>query len=228
MVRQIEGLEWQIADNLEELAQLLIQQEIKERSTLHSVVLPGGKSILPLYEALEKDIEALDIVRLFLTDERMVPINHEASNEGQLVKHYPRLASRLNGFHNADLLEILISDKTENRLAILGAGLDGHFASLFPGDPGFAESDVLHRWHKPDDNWDRMSLGFDYIAGSSRVILWVHGAEKGILGRYLARNQTNIPIVRLWLDLIQQQKQLILYCDQAFQSAFEHEYDASL
>ena len=65
-------------------------------------------------------------------------------------------------------------------LAVLGLGTDGHTASLFPGDPEiFNENDdILIKTKNDSEDFDRISLTFNYLMKADEILFIVNGKEK--------------------------------------------------
>ena len=78
-----------------------------------------------------------------------------------------------------DEIEKILKAQKPN-LAILGLGTDGHTASLFPGNPEiFNENDdVLLKTNNEWEDFDRVSLSFNYLMKSDKIIFMVSGFEK--------------------------------------------------
>ena len=123
-----------------------------------SLAVSGGKSPIPLFEALREQDLDWSRVSIVLVDERIVPRDHEASNTALVARHllqgkvaaarfvlfFRELAPRFN----AEVLDALVLDATARidtlpwplDVAVLGMGEDAHTASLFPGAPGYARA----------------------------------------------------------------------------------------
>jgi len=123
-----------------------------------SLAVSGGKSPIPLFEALRDQDLAWSRVSIVLVDERVVPRDHEASNTALVARHllqgkaaaarFVLFFRELAPVFNAEVLDALVSDATERitdlpwplDVAVLGMGEDAHTASLFPGAPGYARA----------------------------------------------------------------------------------------
>ncbi|OGJ54587.1 6-phosphogluconolactonase [Candidatus Peribacteria bacterium RIFCSPHIGHO2_02_FULL_49_16] len=158
--------------------------------------LSGGKTPCPVYTEIgkRKDID-WQKVSIFLCDERYVPRDHTMSNQKLIHKTLLRHDQLLVGssqFPNTSLpLEHCIADyaariKTlwhnhSTDIAILGMGIDGHTASLFPplsdaelGD----EKLVLHTTTHQFAVHDRITLSLNALAASRHCIVLLTGEKK--------------------------------------------------
>lgn len=165
-----------------------------------SLAVSGGKSPIPMFEALRE--QALDWakVTVVLVDERVVPRDHADSNTALVAQHllqgraatarflpfFAELAPRFN----AEVLDALVSD-AEQRIAtlpwpldvaVLGMGEDAHTASLFPGAPGYARAIATDRhlaWVVPDTApHARLSFTLNALLAARELVLGIAGDTK--------------------------------------------------
>jgi 6-phosphogluconolactonase len=161
-----------------------------------SLVVSGGSTPKPLFEALCQLELPWEKVGITLADERWVPADHEASNEGMvrsLLLRNRAAKARFVGLWNgapspeagADAVaEALDGMARPFDVLVLGMGGDGHTASLFPGAAELADGLDLERVspvvavrpsHAPHA---RLSLSLRALLDSRRIVLHVTGEEK--------------------------------------------------
>lgn len=115
------------------------------------LVVSGGSTPRGFFTRLAKASLTWENVTILLADERWVPATHEDSNERMVRKHLLE-----NRAHSAAFLSLVggYPDEPANLstvkqqlatmgtfdVVILGMGLDGHTASLFPDAPELAEA----------------------------------------------------------------------------------------
>ncbi|AHE99140.1 6-phosphogluconolactonase [Thioalkalivibrio paradoxus ARh 1] len=166
------------------------------------MALAGGNTPRRLYRLLAGPPYALSIpwdrVRLFLGDERWVPVDHPDSN-ARMVREAllaglleapaffpmptdaedPEQAARR--YHECLVREVP-SDAGNGvprlDLVLLGMGDDGHTASLFPGTPVLDASEPVAAVFVPRlDSW-RLSLTLPLLNAARHVLFLVTGADK--------------------------------------------------
>jgi 6-phosphogluconolactonase len=188
------------------------------------LAVSGGKSPIPMFEAMSRiDIDWPRVV-VTLVDDRQVSENHEASNarlvRGHLLCHHaaaarlvsmvgPDLPDSRAGWRDRaaqahrELLSLGPADVT-----VLGMGLDGHFASLFAhADELSAALDPMQtqacmamhlRQPPPEAPFDRISQTLAHIVRSRRCVLTIAGSAKwGVLQQAWSHPGAQWPISAL-------------------------------
>ena len=163
--------------------------------------MSGGSTPVPLYEALSKTELAWKKVKVALVDERWVDQQHSASNEALI-----RRSLLINNAKSASFIGMKTTDEkaskgqphTESRyrslpqpysVAIVGMGLDGHTASLFPGAHGIkaalqTESEqitaAINAKQSPvtGTNTERLTMTLSGLLKCERLIILLTGEDK--------------------------------------------------
>lgn len=165
-----------------------------------SLAVSGGKSPIPLFEALREQDLDWSKVTIVLVDERVVPRDHADSNTALVARHLLQgraAAARFLLFFrelaptfNAEVLDALVRDADERiatlpwplDVAVLGMGEDAHTASLFPGAPGYARAiatDQLLAWVVPDTApHARISFTLSALLAARELVLSITGESK--------------------------------------------------
>jgi 6-phosphogluconolactonase len=182
----------------------LVTAAVRERG-LCTVVLAGGGTPRALYELLADESEPYrarlrwDKIHFFWGDERYVPPDHAQSNyrmasEAMLSKvpvplaNVHRIKSELP---NADLAAaeyeqtikeffgLANGQSPKFDLVLLGVGLDGHTASIFPGSDAIKEMSrlVVSPWVEEFKSY-RITLTLPVINNAAAVVILVSGTEK--------------------------------------------------
>lgn len=175
----------------ENLAQALASNIAK--SNFQSLVLPGGSSPKLLIGALAQQKIDWDGVTLTTTDERVVPLEDPASNAGQVIEIF-----RENGVQKNPLwlLEHGIEDKIPvvADVTVIGFGLDGHFASLFPRANWENSEKRIFDAQAPFEPRQRKTLSYQYLLASKKLHVLVPDLEKFHL---LESGADHLPIKKL-------------------------------
>lgn len=166
-----------------------------------TLLVSGGTTPAPLYEALSKSDLNWKKIRVALIDERWVDESNSASNEA-LIKRSLMINNAKNvefiGMKNAANSAAQGQPETEERygklpkpfsLAILGMGNDGHTASLFPAAKGLSEALNLdnsnvtaaisaNQSEVTGPNTERMTMTLPALLKTERLIVLFTGEDK--------------------------------------------------
>jgi 6-phosphogluconolactonase len=165
-----------------------------------SLAVSGGKSPIPMFEALRDEALDWSRVSVVLVDERVVPHDHADSNTALVQRHLLQGAaararflpffSEVSPGLSAVVLDALVRDATQRiaplpwplDVAVLGMGEDAHTASLFPGAAGFARAirstDRL-AWVVPDTApHARLTFTLSALLAAHELVLSIAGDTK--------------------------------------------------
>ncbi|MCK6606371.1 MAG: 6-phosphogluconolactonase [Ignavibacteriaceae bacterium] len=174
-----------------------------------NLALSGGETARNLFSAVARLHTAPDLLtncNIFWADERCVPYNSPRSNFGNFMN---TLGSKLNQDHvkffpvpftanplkAADyynlLLKSMLPHPSEQRsfdLLVLGAGTDGHTASIFPGKESlFSSENAAELVKSPSDGEFRVTITGELINFSALIVFLITGEEKSGIAADLIR-----------------------------------------
>ncbi|MDH1441381.1 6-phosphogluconolactonase [Pseudomonas sp. GD03721] len=178
-----------------------------------TLVVSGGRSPVPFFEALAQQDLPWAQVRVSLADERWVPVNHAASNEALVRRHLlrgPAAEARFLSLYQvagnleqaAELADAAVAELAPIDVLVLGMGDDGHTASLFPNSPNLSQAlqpgcarRVLPML-APNEPAQRLSLTLPVLASARLPLLAIQGQTKlNILNAALQPGEiTELPI----------------------------------
>lgn len=156
--------------------------DISQSGNFHSIILSGGSSPVSLYKKLGNSSLSFSNLQFVLSDDRRVPIDDPLSNEGMLKE----TIGVVEGFNLISLHSNEIEQRLNSipvyELAILGMGLDGHFASIFPEMSNLEKAlTSLDSIEMVDDGFPevpRISMTLNEIDKAKEIILLISGQEK--------------------------------------------------
>lgn len=183
---------------MEEL--LNIQSEIR-------IGLAGGSTPKKLYELLSKKKLPWHKIIWVILDERCVPADDEESNFGMIQKALfasvpkenqvvfdttlppNKAAEQMDG----KLRELEEARKPLFDLLILGAGKDGHIASLFEGDVSLFSSKWAYATKAPKEykTKERLTVSLEALSTSRKALLLLKGSEKKPVVKSLEKGQVS-------------------------------------
>jgi len=159
-----------------------------------TLVVSGGTSPVPLFEALSGQPLDWSRVAVTLADERWVPPDHADSNEALVRAHLlkgPAASAQLvpfwTGAATPEAAVATVSAQLDTlpkpfSAVILGMGEDGHTASLFPGAAelaeGLATTAPVLAVHPPVAPHPRLSLSLHALLQSRDIVLLITGSAK--------------------------------------------------
>ena len=155
-----------------------------------SLVVSGGNSPLPLYKKLSMTNIDWSKVFIYLGDDRLVESNHKDSNE-----HLIKTQLMINKASKASFNSLLYPELRVNEIklpfdiVLLGLGMDGHFASLFPDqltDLRILDVNALPALVKSEQPlgspcYQRISMNLSLLTDTKRCILIVPSEEKRVV-----------------------------------------------
>jgi 6-phosphogluconolactonase len=183
----------------------LARTSIKNKGAFR-IIISGGTSLLDILKNLPSLQQEWACWSIFWADERCLPMGHAARNDELAIKHWlshieipdkqiHRMPAHLGPIHgsrdylfNASLLKKGVD------LSLLGIGVDGHIASLFPINMqnNIANSeDVISIENSPKPPRDRISLNYHCLCRSTNVIFIAkHSEKKRAIDLLLEGNQS--------------------------------------
>ena len=170
---------------------------ISQSGKFHSIILSGGSSPISLYKKLGNSSLSFSNLQFVLSDDRRVPIDDPLSNEGMLNETIGVVEDfNLISLHSNEIEQRLNSIPIYE-LAILGMGLDGHFASIFPEMSNLEKALTSLASIEMVDNGfpevPRISMTLNEIDKAKEIILLINGQEKIDLLLNLTAD-SNLPI----------------------------------
>ncbi len=153
-----------------------------------SLAVSGGSTPFPIYSSLSNHGIDWSKVTLIEVDERFVPIQSSESNWNNIALSLEKISFHKTIYfeYNQDIYSM--QQKVEEELPdsidvmVLGMGLDGHFASLFPGGEYWNHINNTKTLitEAPDTylTTQRLSLSPEYIHKTGHIVVVISGKEK--------------------------------------------------
>ena len=159
------------------------------------IAVPGGSTPVPILGELARRGLNLARTTVYLTDDRIVPESHPASNLGLVRFALAKTAAQI---------EPLVEGKVPPPfdLVWLGMGADGHIASLFPNtDPQSDAPGMVVRITPdplpPEAPFERLTLTLSALVNCRQLMLVLKGMEKKRILDGAIAGEHDLPIARL-------------------------------
>jgi 6-phosphogluconolactonase len=178
-----------------------------------NLAISGGDTPRAMLRALADMAVPWERVHVFQVDERVAPLGDPARNLTQLheclLAHVPL---RPDQVHAMPVEQVDLGAAARSYAAVLcanagtppvldlvhlGLGVDGHTASLVPGDPSLDVMDAEVTLAGPYQGYRRMTLAFPAIDRALRVLWVVTGARKAAMLKRLQAGDRTIPAGRV-------------------------------
>jgi len=180
-----------IREVLELKAAELLAGKLNDLSKNQEVItlgLPGGTSVSGIFRKLSEKNLPWSKIQIFLTDERVVPLNDEESNF-RLIRESLSPPSGFEGnIHSFDIKKQKIEDYQKEfekfgdgfDIILLSSGPDGHVASLFPDHDSIKNESFsyISITNSPKNPSERISASRRLLESASLAILLFFGEEK--------------------------------------------------
>ncbi len=173
-------------------ALVLLLRERLDTQTRVSLFLSGGKSPAAVFDLLAHAVLDWSRVDVFLVDERFAleqPADQNIGMVRQHLRHHEATHAHFHDVLTAPTLEGCVEQANaltahihQPDIVLLGMGLDGHTASLFPDSSDFATAmkSTQHyvAVHPAAAPHPRISMSFPWLSQARALLLFIPGADK--------------------------------------------------
>ena len=183
----------------------------KKQNKRFSFVLTGGKSPRKLYRKLAKINIDWNNIDLFWGDERYVSHFSKNSNyklvNNELIKKikinkkniFPiktqKSILKCSSDYSSSIKKYFKNKKIIFDYCLIGMGLDGHMASLFPNSENLNKKFITKPVIRKD--FKRITLGLNIINNSKKILLWLNNKSKAKAYLRLRSDGKKIPVNNL-------------------------------
>ncbi len=180
------------------------------------VAISGGNTPLKVYKQLSEECSTTiqwENVYIFWSDERGVSPNNKESNYKMAMDsgirslplkkdHIFRMEAECNIEANAEKYETIIRNMLQDNkfdLIMLGIGVDGHIASLFPGTSALTVQDkFVVANYIPQKREYRMTFTYQLINSAKNIIIYVVGCDKNdIISKIFVNPLNTLPATKI-------------------------------
>ena len=167
-------------------------KKVLQTNDYFRLCLSGGTSILKTIELFSTERIPWEKIVIYQTDERIVSLDCKDSNyswikkilgnTGAILKPFYTGYSELESKESYDLYlkEYCNDNNCAFDLLLLGYGVDGHIASLFPGGENIEVEDHIQYIEEKQNGYQRLSLSLSLLKSSNLTFIISYG-EKNII-----------------------------------------------
>ena len=183
----------------------------KKHNKRLSFVLTGGESPKRLYKKLSKINIDWNNIDLFWGDERYVSHHSKHSNYNLAVKElikkikinkkniFPiktnKPITKCSDSYSNTIKRYFKNKKINFDYCLLGMGVDGHIASIFPGSENLYKKFITQTVIRKD--FKRITIGLNIINNSKKILLWLNNKSKSKIYLKLKKEGKKIPVNNL-------------------------------
>ena len=188
--------------SLEECARLTLPCLCK-----HAVALSGGSTYASLFNQWIKLRPPCTRTLFFPVDERKVPFEDPQSNWGTATRTFldplGLPAQKEHWPHSAGAYEHMLRSRFDPAPVVfdavfLGAGDDGHTASLFPGDLALDDTaSLVLETKSPKPPVDRITLGPAPLIAAQEAVVIIYGRNKATIVQRLREKDKTMPLINI-------------------------------
>ncbi len=181
-----------------------------------AIVLTGGTTPAPVYAHMAHSTIDWHRVKVWLSDERWVSVEHDDSNEKMLretlstsrasdadiMPYYDSKTSLEDRCHV--VADTLRRSRQPFTSTLLGMGEDGHFASLFPDAKNLSDGldmedeELCIPVRTGASPHERLSLTLSALTMSDEILLLISGETKRSIVEQASQKRDDIPISHLF------------------------------
>ena len=188
------SISWAVKTDAQSVADHIAK--VIEQPGKHRIAVPGGNTPIAIFDILSRQILPWGTVTITLTDDRIVPVRHAASNQAKLASAFDATAAHVEPLVRG--AEVAPFD-----LVWLGMGADGHVASLFPNMTCDEQEKpaIIHTVPDPlpiEAPFERLSLNMTALTATKEIILVVRGCDKKNILEAAIAGDTDVPVARLF------------------------------
>ena len=166
------------------------------------LMLSGGKTPYSIYNQIGSEKYTVNSnCKIFLSDERCVPFDSIDNNANNLIpmltslkieNQFIRIKTEINPIDSANDYANELKNFDNIHLGLLGIGLDGHTAGIFPNN-SINSTKMLTLSTKRPDGYYGVSISPIFIKRIKKIIMLVTGIEKKQILKIIKNNSKPTP-----------------------------------